>query len=170
MKHRFLSMLAMLAMSVAAMADEVPGVTVEYVDAGTASYVQAISAIGRIEFNEGNAVIVFKDEAAGTENLGAISAIKKISFGGVSEDDITKGETPTGIVETEQRVSVTAYPNPVADHVHVDGVAEGQMIRLFSSDGRLMFVGQQSDIDMSGMANGIYLLQVGKEVIKVVKK
>ena len=61
-------MLAMLAMSVSAMADEVPGVTVEYVDAGTASYVQVISAIGRIEFKEGNAVIVFKDEAAGMEN------------------------------------------------------------------------------------------------------
>ncbi|MCQ2229220.1 MAG: T9SS type A sorting domain-containing protein [Bacteroidales bacterium] len=127
-------------------------------------------AIGRIEFKEGNAIIVFKDETAGTEDLGSISAIKRISFGNVSENDIAKEEdTPTAIA-TERKVSVSAYPNPTADHVHISGMQEGQQVRLFTSDGRLTHVGTSADIDLSGMSSGVYLLQVGKEVIKVIKK
>ncbi len=127
-------------------------------------------AIGRIEFKEGNAIIVFKDETAGTEDLGSISAIKRISFSNVSENDIAKEEdTPTAIA-TERKVSVSAYPNPTADHIHISGMAEGQQVRLFTSDGRLTVVGTSADIDLSGMSSGVYLLQVGKEVIKVIKK
>ena len=170
MKKKFLSLLAMLTVSFAAMADEVPGVTVEYLDVNSASYVQAISAIGRIEFKDGNATIVFKDEAAGTEDLGAISAIKKITFGAVSESDITKDDDTPTAVTTERKVSVSAYPNPTADHIHISGMQEGQQVRLFTSDGRLTLVGTSADIDLTGMPNGIYLLQVGKEVIKVIKK
>ena len=155
-------------MAITALADDVPGVTVEFIDAGSNSYIQAISAIGRIEFKDGNATIVFKDAEAGTEELGAISAISRISFGNVSEDDITK-DTPTAIT-TERKVSVSAYPNPTADHLHISGLADGQQVRLFTSDGRLTLVGTSSDIDLTGMPNGIYLLQVGKEVIKVIKK
>ena len=80
MRKRIFSALAMLSFGIAAMAGEVAGLTVEYVDAGTSAYVQAISAIGRIEFTEGKAVIVFKDKSAGTEELGALSAIKRISY------------------------------------------------------------------------------------------
>ena len=170
MRKKIFSLLAMLTVSLAAMADDVPGVTVEYLDVNSASYVQAISAIGRIEFKDGNATIVFKDEAAGTEDLGAISAIRRISFGAVSESDITKDDdTPTALT-TERKVSVSAYPNPTADHIHISGMQEGQQVRLFTSDGRLTVVGTSSDIDLSGMPSGIYLLQVGKDVIKVIKK
>ncbi|MCQ2227712.1 MAG: T9SS type A sorting domain-containing protein [Bacteroidales bacterium] len=170
MRKKIFSLLTMLTVSLAAMADDVPGVTVEYLDAGSASYVQAISAIGRIEFKDGNATIVFKDAEAGTEDLGSISAIRRISFGAVSESDITEDDdTPTAIT-TERKVSVSAYPNPTADHLHISGLADGQQVRLFTSDGRLTLVGTSADIDLTGMPNGIYLLQVGKDVIKVIKK
>ena len=168
MKEKLLSLFVVTLMAITALADDVPGVTVEFIDAGSDSYIQAISAIGRIEFKDGNATIVFKDAEAGTEELGAISAISRISFGNVSEDDITK-DTPTAIT-TERKVSVSAYPNPTADHLHISGLADGQQVRLFTSDGRLTLVGTSADIDLTGMPNGIYLLQVGKEVIKVIKK
>ncbi len=47
MKRHLLSVLLMLVFAAGAWADEVPGVTVEYIDPGTAAYVQAISAIGK---------------------------------------------------------------------------------------------------------------------------
>ncbi|MCQ2229381.1 MAG: T9SS type A sorting domain-containing protein [Bacteroidales bacterium] len=62
------------------------------------------------------------------------------------------------------------YPNPTADRIHISGMQEGQQVRLFTSDGRLTVVGTSSDIDLSGMSSGVYLLQVGKEVVKVIKK
>ncbi|MCQ2203482.1 MAG: T9SS type A sorting domain-containing protein [Bacteroidales bacterium] len=170
MRKIFLSMFGLLSISLAAMADEVPGVTVEYLDEKSDSYVQAISAIGRIEFKGGNATIVFKDAEAGKEELGAISGIRKISFGKVEENDITKTENPTAVVGVERKVSVSAYPNPTADHVHISGMEEGLQVRMFTSDGRLTYVGRSSDIDLSGMPSGVYLLQVGKEVVKVIKK
>lgn len=170
MKKKLLMMLLMCVVHVGAMADEVPGVIVEYIDENSDSYVQAISAIGRIEFKGGNATIVFKDSEAGREELGAISGIKKISFGPVSESDITKDDdTPTSVA-AERKVSVSAYPNPTADHVHISGMEDGQQVRMFTSDGRLTYVGRESDIDLSGMPSGVYLLQVGKEVVKVIKK
>ena len=169
MKKKLIIFLLACIVHVGAMADDVQGVIVEYFDEGSASYIQAISAIGRIEFKDGNVTIIFKDEAAGTEDLGSISAIKRISFGSVSESDITKDDdTPTAI--SGNRVTVSAYPNPTADHIHINGMQEGQQVRLFTSDGRLTVVGTSSDIDLSGMPSGIYLLQVGKDVIKVIKK
>lgn len=169
MKTSFVSLLASLAISASAMADDVPGLTVEYVANGTEAYVQALSAIGRITFTDGNATIIFKDASAGSEDLGAISAISRISFGLVSESDIKNDddiETPV----SSNKVVVSAYPNPTADHVHVDGLQEGQSVRLFTSDGRLAVVSQQADINLSGMASGVYFLQVGKDVIKIIKK
>ncbi|MCQ2202635.1 MAG: T9SS type A sorting domain-containing protein [Bacteroidales bacterium] len=167
MKKRLVSLLFVLAASIGAWADEVPGVTVEYIDEGTPAYVEALSAIGRFEFREGVVYVVFRDNTE--EELGATSVIGKISFGRVEEDDITKEES-TAIEVVEHKVRVTVYPNPAADHVHVDGLADGQTVRLFGSNGSLVYSGTSADIDLSGMASGVYILQVGKEVVKVVKK
>ncbi|MCQ2236348.1 MAG: T9SS type A sorting domain-containing protein [Bacteroidales bacterium] len=172
MKHRFLSVLVMLVMSVAAMADEVPGITVEYIDNGTSAYMQAISAIGKIKFEVRDevkhAIIEFKDNEIADEDLGAITEISRISFGAVSENDIA---TDIKDIKAEGAgIKVTAYPNPTADHVHVDGLQEGQTIRLFSSDGKLVLTSKEADINLAGMSSGIYLLQVGKEVVKIIKK
>lgn len=163
MKHCFLSIVAGLMMSLTAMADNVPGITVEYLDSGTGDYVQAISAIGRIEFSDGKATLVFKDDS--TEELGEISSINRITFGEVNEGDI-----PTELPQVEHKISVNAYPNPTADHLHIDGLQEGQTVRLFSTSGSLVYTGQEADINLSGMANGVYILQVGKEIIKIIKK
>jgi len=170
MKHTFLTLLSILSMSIIAQADEVPGVTVEYIDSGSSNYVQAISAIGRIEFRSGDAIIVFKDTEAGEYELGAIADIKRISFANVSDGDITNGETPTSVADVERKVTVSAYPNPTADHVHIDGVAEGETIRIFSADGKLVLTSTERDINLSGVNNGVYFLQAGKEVVKIIKK
>lgn len=57
-----------------------------------------------------------------------------------------------------------------SDHVHVDGLQEGQIIRLFSADGKVVYAGKDADINLGGMANGVYSLKVGKDVVKIIKK
>jgi len=172
MKQKILGIMSLLLLSPLAMADEVPGVTVSYVAEGTADYVQAISAIGKIKFEVvdevKHAVIEFKDASLSDEDLGATSEISKIAFGNVSKSDITV-ENPTAVAEVEHQLTVTAYPNPTADHVHVDGVAEGSTIRIFSNDGKLVIATKDTDINLSGQPSGIYILQVGKEVVKIIK-
>lgn len=172
MKLRFLSVFAMLVMSVAAMGDDVPGITIEYLNSGTAAYVQAISAVGKIKFEEKNAVkhaiIEFKDRQLADEDLGAILSINRIAFGTVNVRDLA---TDIKDVEVEiTAIKVTAYPNPTADHLHVDGVQEGQTVRIFSADGKLVLLTKDADINLGGMSNGVYFLQVGKDVVRIIKK
>lgn len=171
MRKKLLSVVTMLSMAIASLADNVNGITVEYLDSHTAAYVQAISAIGRIQFANGKATIIFKDSKAGTYDLGSISAISRLSFGQVNENDITNDNgTQTDIADTENKIIVTAYPNPTADRIHISGIPDSQTIRLFTSDGRLVLVSQQPDIELGTMPSGIYLLQAGKDIIKVIKK
>lgn len=166
-------MLAMLVMCFATEAEEVPGITVDYVNIGTSAYVQAISAIGKIKFEvkeeSKHALIEFKDKNLADVDLGAVSDINRISFGTVSEKDI-----PTFIkeieVSNELKINVTVYPNPTADHLHVSGVSEGATIRLFSTDGKLVLSSKEKDLNLSGMPNGMYILQVDKEIVKIIKK
>lgn len=159
----------MFAMSIAAMADEVPGITVAYVDKGSAAYIQAISAIGKLKFEAKDGVkhafVEFKNTELADVDLGAIAGINRISFGKIDEGDITDIEN----VMTDSAIKITVYPNPVADHLHVEGIAEGEIIRIFSFDGRLVKVTTDAEIYMGDMSNGVYILQVGKAVAKIFK-
>ena len=173
MRQKLLSFLLALAASAGAMAAEVSGITVEYLDDG-APYIQAISAIARIEFDSGtkNVTLKFKDTSIPDENLGDITQVRKINFGQVDETQITEpGNSGSATaINAQRRISVSVYPNPTANHIHIDGLAEGETARIFSTDGRLVLSGVQTDFDLGALPKGIYLLQIGAEVIKITKK
>ena len=164
MRNKLPTLLVLLASCATALAGDVPGLTVEYLAAGTAPYVQAISAVGRITLTDGHATLVFKDEAAGSVDLGALTDINRITFGQVSESSLSAEVTP------ETALSVTVYPNPAADHVHVSGLPEGQTIRLFSQDGKALISTQEADINLAGLPAGVYILQSGSQAARIIKK
>ncbi len=164
MRKRVLSFLLALAASVGAMADDVPSITVEYVATGTPHYIQAINAIGYIEFdNNQNAILHFNNASLPTKNLGKLSSIDKIIFTG----DKSK---PNEVVAISTTHTVSVYPNPTANHIHIDGLAEGEAVHIFSTDGRLVLSGAEADYDLGALPKGVYLLQVGVEVVKIIKK
>ena len=171
MRKRLLSFLLALVASVGAMAADVPGITVEYLDAGK-TYIQAISAIARIEFDSGtkNVTLKFKDANVPDEKLGNIAQIRKINFGQVDESLISEQGNSSSAIAIQHRISVSVYPNPTANHIHIDGLAEGETARIFSTDGRLVLSGVQPDFDLGALSKGVYLLQIGAEVIKITKK
>ncbi|MBP5365562.1 MAG: T9SS type A sorting domain-containing protein [Bacteroidales bacterium] len=164
MKRRILSFLAMLTVSIAATAEMVEGLTVEYLDASTTAYKQALSAVSRISFSEGNVTINLSNGT--NQEVGAISEIDRISFGQIDDAE----QTVTSVTNTERTLSVTAYPNPVADHLHVSGLTEGQQIRIYAADGRMVYAGTDADIDFGGQPRGVYLLVVEKQIVKIVKQ
>lgn len=164
--QRVLLILALAFTSLGAFADNVPAITVEYIADGTPAYSKALNTIGKVLFSNGYATIFFADGT--TQDLGALADIKKMSFGAVDENSLTP-DKPDAIASANQ-VKLTVYPNPTANSIHVDGVAEGALIRLFTIGGQQVLATKDTDIDLSAHPEGEYILQAGACVVKIVKK
>ncbi len=171
MRQKLLSFLLALVASAGAMAADVPCITVEYLDAG-APYIQAISTIARIEFDSGTKDVLLKFKDAGVPDYNLGNKVRKINFGQVNESLISEHGNSSSVtaINAQRRISVSVYPNPTANHIHIDGLAEGETARIFSTDGRLVLSGVQTDFDLGALPKGVYLLQIGAEVIKITKK
>ncbi len=170
MKKFFLSNLLLLATSIGVMAADVKGIAVEYVDSGTPTYNQAISVIGRIEFKEESAFLVFKDETVQPVNLGKLSSLNRIALGNISESNIAKDNDDNGdAIASVCNITISTYPNPTSDVIRIEGMEDGQIARLFNLNGRLVLSTNECEINLGNLPQGDYLLQVGTEIIKVVK-
>ena len=68
-------------------------------------------------------------------------------------------------------VKFNVYPNPVVDvlNVEVDGIVD---VEILSSDGKIVKrqkVEQKGEVDMSGLATGIYGVKLGGLIFKIEK-
>lgn len=123
----------------------------------------------------------------GTKQTEAISKIGKIVFTGdkmsltdvngnlLAESDIddvrkivfvkeaTKEITP----QNEEEISV--YPNPTSNILYINGLNKHEKVHLFDTNGKLVKSCQETELDMNDLSNGIYLLQVRTQVVKVIK-
>ena len=88
-------------------------------------------------------------------------------------DDITISDTQVSIDDVDN-INVAVYPNPVSDVLNIRG--EGiQQIELMDVNGRtVMTSGATSQLNLSGMAAGLYMVRVitneGVHTQKIVKK
>lgn len=89
--------------------------------------------------------------------------IRKITFAESSGTD-----TPTSM-ENIQSTSVVIYPNPSQDMLIVSGI-EAQALRVFDMQGRLVKAENGTQVHVSDLAEGTYLLQVGTQVVRFIKK
>ena len=89
--------------------------------------------------------------------------IRKITFAESSGTD-----TPTSM-ENIQSTSVVIYPNPSQDMLIVSGI-EAQTLRVFDMQGRLLKAENGTQVHVSDLAEGTYLLQVGTQVVRFIKK
>lgn len=123
----------------------------------------AVALIGQIRF-AGDAMYIF--DVTGVE-LGhtAIPEIGKIVFREVSN-------IATATDNASARVQV--YPNPTHDFIIVKGLENEQTARVYSWDGKFLSASQadetETKINVSDLPNGSYLLQVGAEIVKFIKK
>lgn len=67
------------------------------------------------------------------------------------------------------------YPNPTADHVYVMGAVAETLVSLYSIDGQLLHQTQatatgEATIDMTALTAGTYILRVGTESQRIIKR
>ncbi|MBO5975250.1 MAG: T9SS type A sorting domain-containing protein, partial [Paludibacteraceae bacterium] len=70
--------------------------------------------------------------------------------------------------------SVTIFPNPTKEILHINGIKQGEVIRIFSLNGNVI-VNEKTEnetltLSVATLPNGIYLLQIGTEIVKFIKE
>lgn len=90
-------------------------------------------------------------------------------LGGVA---VLNGWTPSGIRENSQ-LEINVYPNPCTDFVMIDN-QEGKTAIMYNTLGQVIksftIQNTQEKISMQDLNSGLYYLQVGSSMIKIIKK
>ena len=120
--------------------------------------VQDIAKIGKWVFTEENLQLVDKD--GNVLAIEPIAEVKKITF------SISNSETTTENVAIN---SIVVYPNPTQDILHIAGITP-QTLRVFDLQGRLLIIDNSTQVNVSNLNTGTYLLQVGTQVIRFIKQ
>lgn len=88
-----------------------------------------------------------------------VSDIRKITF--------TSNSTATEEHSVDNQITI--YPNPTQDILILQGIA-AQALRIYDLQGRLLKTTEGTEISVGDMADGIYLLQVGTQVVRFIKQ
>ena len=122
-----------------------------------AEVLQDIAIIGKWIFVEENIQLLDKDgNILATES---IANVKKICFAPPTNTDVNDTLVNTIIV----------YPNPTQDILMIQG-AESQMLRVYNLQGSLLQTEWGNQIAVSHLPDGTYLLQIGTQVVRFIKK
>ena len=109
--------------------------------------------------------IVFKDNTM-TVNLKSGDSVSKITC--------IRFDQPQGIKTLQSESSVFVFPNPVQTNLTVAGVAKDVKINLLNLNGTLLqsipAQDNSTNINVSSLPAGLYLLQIGDQVIKFIKQ
>ena len=119
---------------------------------------QDIAKIGKWVFTEENLQLIDKD--GNVLAIEPIAEVKKIIF------SISNSETTTENIAIN---SIIIYPNPTQDILHITGVTP-QTLRVFDLQGRLLIIDNSTQVNVSHLNTGTYLLQVGTQVIRFIKQ
>jgi hypothetical protein len=77
-----------------------------------------------------------------------------------------KKEPPTAV--STQTASLVVYPNPTSGVVYVDNA--GAEVVVYSLSGSVVVRTNESVVDLSGVASGVYIIKVGGSFNKIVKR
>jgi len=124
--------------------------------------------------------------ADGTEMISSLTNVQNIVFedntmtvnmiSGDSATEITCirfGQT-NGIKMLQSESPVSVFPNPVQTNLKVTGVNKDTKINLLNLNGTLLqsipAQDNSTNIDVSSLPQGLYLLQIGEQIIKFIKQ
>ena len=117
---------------------------------------QDIALIGKLLFEGENIQLLDKEgNILATES---IANVKKIYFAPTSTD------VNDTLVNT-----IFVYPNPTQDVLMIQG-AESQTLRVYNLQGSLLLTQWGNQISVGNLPDGTYLLQIGTQVVRFIKK
>ena len=86
--------------------------------------------------------------------------------------NIRKITFTTGIQDALENVKpnqLLVYPNPTQDILKVSGI-EAQTLRVYDVRGRLVHQEKGTEVHVSHLSNGVYILQIGTQVVRFIKQ
>ncbi len=85
---------------------------------------------------------------------------------------ITFSSTPPVPTATDdaQPGTVIVYPNPTHEVLCVQGIPDDATLRVYSTTGQLLVTAQGTQINVSQLPQGTYLLQIGTQVMRFFKE
>ena len=123
-----------------------------------AEVLQDIAIIGQWIFVENT--IQLLDKSGNILATEPIANIKKIQFA----TNGTNADVNDMVVHT-----IIVYPNPTQDILMIQG-AESQMLRVYNLQGSLLQTEWGNQIAVGNLPVGTYLLQIGTQVVRFIKK
>ena len=123
-----------------------------------AEMVQDIAVIGKWVFVDTNLQLLDKEgNILATEPL---DNVRKIVF---------SNESITTALENVENGTIIVYPNPTQDVLHIQGI-EAQTLRVFNMQGSMLQTTVDTQVSVSDLPVGTYLLQIGTQVIRFIKQ
>lgn len=87
---------------------------------------------------------------------------------------VMNGWTPTAINNYQQEISFVAYPNPCQNVLNVHNVTVNEPVSLFNAMGQQIWSSMTQDsyfqLDMQSYPAGMYMLRIGTQMTKIIKK
>lgn len=71
--------------------------------------------------------------------------------------------------ESDESNRILVYPNPTQDVLKIKGI-EAQPLRVYDLQGKLLIMEVGDEIHVGGLENGVYLIQIGTQVARFIKK
>ncbi len=121
----------------------------------------ALSSLGKLVFST-DSLFLISNQGVTLANE-AIKNVRKISFGPGSATN----------TETISSNSLYVYPNPTQDVIIVNGAKDGETVRIFDMKGGMLKqakISGETKIDVASLATGNYVLQIGTQILKFIKK
>ena len=100
------------------------------------------------------------DKAGNVLATEPLANIKKITFS-------VSGSMTS--VEDVQPSNIVVYPNPTQDVLMIQGI-EAQALRVYDLQGRMLLLQEGTQIGVNQLSEGTYLLQIGTQVVRFIKK
>lgn len=107
----------------------------------------------------GSTSLEIYDEQGQVVSSGPVTSRIKITFDGSAEEGLNDA------VSAETAISF--YPNPAKDYIHIVGSKVPVFAKLYNINGLLILSTQDTNINVSGLQEGQYVLQVGTQCFKV---
>ena len=121
-----------------------------------AEMVQDIAVIGKWVFVDTNLQLLDKEgNVLATEPL---DNVRKIVF----------SDEPTA-VDNVEKGSIIVYPNPTQDVLYIQGI-EAQTLRVYNMQGSMLQTTEGTQVSVSHLPTGTYLLQIGTQVVRFIKQ
>ena len=123
-----------------------------------AESLQDIAIIGKCIVVRDN--IQLLDKSGNVLAIEPLANIKQITFAtaGISED-----------VNDTIVNAIVVYPNPTQELLIIQGI-ESQTLRIYDLQGRMLKTEWGNQISVASLSDGTYLLQIGTQVVRFIKK